>query len=187
MPRARYVALLRGINVGGRNLIPMSALKTCFEGLGVDDVVTYIQSGNVVFSAAERPAALVRRLEKGLAREFDYDASIVLRSALQLGQVVDGAPPGFGQRPAQYRYDVAFVKEPLTPAEAMRSVSAKPGVDQVFAGHGVLYFERLIAKASQSHLSRLAAKPAYKQMTIRNWNTTNRLLELVTQQARRRV
>jgi ribosomal protein S13 len=63
--------------------------------------------------------------------------------------------------------------------EAMKSVTAKPGVDRVFAGEGVLYYSRLISKASQSQLSRVVGKPAYKNMTIRNWNTTSKLLQLM--------
>jgi hypothetical protein len=67
----------------------------------------------------------------------------------------------------------------LTAAEAMKGVSAKPGVDQVFAGDGVLYCSRLISKASQSQLTRLVGTPAYRNMTIRNWTTTTKLLDLM--------
>jgi uncharacterized protein (DUF1697 family) len=175
----RYVALLRGINVGGKNLIPMAALKACFEGRGLSDVVTYIQSGNVVFGSDEQAAALVASLEAALSKAFGYDAAVVLRSRQQLRRVVAGAPAGFGTRPAQYRYDVVYLKEPLSAAEALPKVPTRPGVDQAFAGSGVLYFSRLVARAAESRLSRLVSLPVYKQMTVRNWNTTTRLLELL--------
>jgi uncharacterized protein (DUF1697 family) len=103
----------------------------------------------------------------------------VVRSRQQLRRVVREAPPGFGTRPAQYRYDVLYLKPPLTAAEALALVPARPGVDRVFAGSGVLYFSRLIEKASQSQLNRVVAMPIYRQMTIRNWNTTTRLLEIM--------
>jgi uncharacterized protein (DUF1697 family) len=61
----------------------------------------------------------------------------------------------------------------------MGSVTAKDGVDRVFAGSGALYFSRLIRKASQSYLPRLVSMPVYKQMTIRNWNTATRLLDIM--------
>jgi len=93
--------------------------------------------------------------------------------------IVRHAPEGFGSDPSAYRYDVIFLKEPLTSAEAMKSVSIKEGVDQVFAGRGVLYSSRLISRATQSHLSRLISLPVYQSMTIRNWNTTTRLLEMM--------
>jgi len=178
-PMTRYVALLRGINVGGKNLIGMPALKSCFEAQGFADVVTYIQSGNVLFASKEKGSALVPRIESKLSKEFGYAARVVLRSRPELRRVVDGAPAGFGARPALYRYDVIFLKEPLAASEALESVTAKDGVDQVSSGSGVLYFSRLIEKASQSHLSRLVSKPVYKEMTIRNWNTTAKLLELM--------
>lgn len=178
----RYVALLRGINVGGKNLISMPALKAFFEAQGLEEIATYIQSGNVIFTSRERGPALVRRLEAGLSGAFGYSASVVLRSRPQLRKVVAEAPRGFGARPALYRYDVVFLKEPLTAREAMRTVSAKPGVDEAFAGRGVLYFSRLVAKLTQSRLSRIASTPAYRQMTIRNWNTTTKLLALLDRQ-----
>lgn len=175
----RYVALLRGINVGGKNLIGMPVLKAFFEGQGFTDVFTYIQSGNVVFGSDERRAGLVARIESGLSEEFGYRASVVLRSRQELRKVCDGAPAGFGARPTLYRYDVIFLKDPLSTSEALESVTAKAGVDQVAGGTGVLYFSRLIRKASQSHLNRLVSMPVYKRMTIRNWNTTTRLLDLI--------
>ncbi len=173
---ARYVALLRGINVGGKNLIPMPALKAWFEGQGFREVATYIQSGNVLFTSGEGQAALVGRLEAGLARAFGYDASVVLRSREQLRKVVQAAPAGFGARPALHRYDVLFLKAPLTPAEALEAAPVNPAVDRVAAGPGVLYYSRLVARASQSRMSRLTGLAVYQRMTIRNWNTTTALL-----------
>ena len=176
---SRYVVLLRGINVGGKNLIGMPALKAFFEAQGFTDVVTYIQSGNVIVTSRERSAALVARIEAGLSKAFGYSASVVLRSRSQLRSVVDEAPAGFGTQPGLYRYDVIFLKDPLSAADALAQAPMRPGVDRVSAGPGVLYFSRLIRKASQSRMSRIAALPVYKQMTIRNWNTTTRLRELM--------
>jgi uncharacterized protein (DUF1697 family) len=88
-------------------------------------------------------------------------------------------PKGFGSQPQKYRYDVIYLKEPLTASEAMKSVAIKPGVDAAFVGPDVLYFSRLTARASQSHLARIIGLPLYQAMTIRNWNTTNKLLALM--------
>jgi uncharacterized protein (DUF1697 family) len=176
----RYVALLRGINVGGKNVIKMTELKACFEHAGFADVVTYIQSGNVLFTAgAEGRASLARTIEAVLAVTFDYRASVLLRSRRQMQSVVQRAPEGFGKDPATYRYDVIFLKEPLTAATAMKEVRTKAGVDDARAGQGVVYFSRLIRKASQSQLSKLVSMPVYQSMTIRNWNTTTKLLRLM--------
>jgi len=176
----QYAALLRGINVGGKNLIKMIDLKTCFESLGLKDVSTYIQSGNVLFSAARSDQAkLTKQLEEALSKSFNYKSRVVLRSLKQMKEIVAHAPKGFGSDLDTYRYDVIFLKEPLTAVQAMKSVKAKEGVDQAFAGKGVLYFSRLISKASQSHLTRIIGLPVYQSMTIRNWNTTTKLLGLM--------
>jgi uncharacterized protein (DUF1697 family) len=176
---ARYVALLRGINVGGANLIRMADLRACFEAEGFGRVATYIQSGNVLFEAGGASSALTRRIEAMLAAAFDYDASVVLRSARQMKEVVRRAPVGFGARPQEYRCDVVFLKPPLTAAAALKDVSAKQGVDAVHPGPGVLYFSRLARRASQSHLAKLASRPVYARVTVRNWNTTVKLAELM--------
>ncbi|HEU4385435.1 MAG TPA: DUF1697 domain-containing protein [Anaeromyxobacteraceae bacterium] len=176
---SRHVALLRGINVGGSNVIRMAALRSCFEKMGFTEVETLIQSGNVVF--ASKPlgkAGLTREIEEALSDAFGYASRVVLVSAAELERIVAQAPAGFGTRPQQYRYDVVFVKEPLTAAEALEQITAKPGVDTVNAGDGALYFRRLTSKAAQSHLSRVVQRPVYQSLTIRNWNTTTRLLAM---------
>lgn len=180
---SRYVALLRGINVGGKNLIKMADLKLCFERAGFMDVATYIQSGNVLFTApGSQQVALATQIERSLTDTFKYPASLVLRSQKQMQAVVDGAPTGFGSEPARYRYDVIFLKPPLTAAVALKSVRTKPGVDEAHAGNGVLYFSRLISKASQSQLTRIIGLPIYRNMTIRNFATTTKLLQLMNEE-----
>jgi uncharacterized protein (DUF1697 family) len=176
---ARYVALLRGINVGGSNVIRMADLRACFEAQGFGDVSTYIQSGNVLFSVSGSSRTLARGIERTLASTFGYPASIVLRSEQQLRAVVEGAPRGFGARPEEYRYDVAFLKEPLTAEAALAVVPVRDGVDRVWAGQGALYLSRLIARAAESRVTRLIGQPIYQSMTLRNWNTTTKLLGLM--------
>ena len=178
---ATWVALLRGINVGGRNIIRMAELRNRFEAEGFREVLTYIQSGNVIFRAAgSTPGALTVRIEEMLAAAFNYRAKVVLRSRQQVEAVVAGAPAGFGSQPDRYRYDAIFLRDTLAAEDAMRQVLVRPGVDAAWGGEGVLYFSRLISQASRSYLSRLASMPVYQDMTIRNWNTTTRLLQLMS-------
>jgi uncharacterized protein (DUF1697 family) len=177
---AHHLALLRGINVGGKNLIKMADLKACFEDHGFGNVVTYIQSGNVLFGSAESSSAkLTSQIEEMLGRAFDYPASVVVRNRAQLRRIVGRAPDGFGTEPSRYRYDVLFLKPPITAKRALNEIPTREGVDEVNAGTGVLYFSRLISRASQSRLSRVVSMPIYQSMTIRNWNTTTKLLEMM--------
>jgi len=180
MKLIQYLALLRGINVGGKNIIKMVDLKACFESLGFSNVVTYIQSGNVLFqSESKDKEALTKKIEAGLSIQFKYEAKLVTISHKELKDIVNEAPRGFGKEPDTYRYDVIFLKEALTSKEAMKSVKVKEGVDSAHAGKDALYFSRLIAKASSSHLTKIIGLPIYQNMTIRNWNTTTKLLAMM--------
>ena len=71
------------------------------------------------------------------------------------------------------------MKEPLVPRAVVTTISTREGVDTAAAGASVIYFSRLIARASESHLAKLVSMPVYKQLTIRNWNTTSKLLMLM--------
>ncbi len=182
MTAIQYLALLRGINVGGSNVIKMTRLKACFEAMGFTDVTTYIQSGNVLFTSHEKNVPrLTHTIEHGLSNAFRYDPRVVVITHKQLKNVVERAPRQFGRDAARYRYDVIFLKEPLTAKGAMKSVTARDGVDRAHEGKGVLYFSRLIARAAQSQLPRIIALPVYQDMTIRNWNTTTKLLALMNE------
>ena len=180
MAETQYLALLRGINVGGNNIIKMADLKACFEKMGFTDVITFIQSGNILFKTAEKDKVkLTTKIENTLSERFGYKSRMVTVTYKELKKVVEAAPKGFGKDLDKFRCDVIFLKEPLTPKEAMKNVSKKVGVDDAHAGEFVLYFSRLISKASQSHLTKIIKLPMYQNMTIRNWNTTTKLLALM--------
>jgi uncharacterized protein (DUF1697 family) len=92
--------------------------------------------------------------------------------------IVKAAPKGFGSKPDTFRYDVWFVIPPMTAERVVAALEPKKGVDAVFAGDGVVYTTRLIAKASQSRLTRIVGTPIYASVTIRSWNTTRKLADL---------
>lgn len=162
----------------------MTYLVACFEQIGFADVTTYIQSGNILFRADEQNrATLTDKIERVLSDTFRYDSRVVVVTHKQLKSVVESAPPQFAKDAARYRYDVIFLKELLTVKATMKSVSVKDGVDRAHEGKGVLYFSRLIAKAAQSRLAKIVTLPMYQNMTIRNWNTTTKLLALMDKRA----
>jgi uncharacterized protein (DUF1697 family) len=180
MADIQYLALLRGINVGGNNIIKMADLKACFEDMGFTEVVTFIQSGNILFRSAEKDKTkLTQKIEQVLSKKFSYKSRLVVVPYKELKKAVERAPKGFGKELDKYRYDVIFLKEPLSSREAMKNVSIKEGVDSAYIGKSVLYFSRLISKASQSYLTKMIKLPVYQNMTIRNWNTTTKLLALM--------
>lgn len=179
----RFVALLRGINVGGRNPVAMAELRAAFEADGYDAVSTYIQSGNVLFET-DAAHGLEGRLEATLERHLGLPLVVVVRSHRQLRDVVSEAPGQFGSLPDTYLYDVIFLKDPLSSQQALRVVHQREGVDQAWGGSGVVYFARLKARRAQSRMSRIVATPEYQRMTIRSWATTTRLLELLDARGR---
>jgi uncharacterized protein (DUF1697 family) len=180
----QYLALLRGINVGGMNLVKMADLREVFDAIGFDDVVTYIQSGNVLFRAPrQKRAELAARIEARLRRRFGVELRVVLLTEAQLKAVVTEAPRGFGAD--SHLCDVIFLRAPLTAKKAIGVIETRDGVDAARAGTGVLYFSRLAAKASGSRLSKVVARPEYQNMTIRSWSTTTKLLALMDSRAGR--
>ncbi len=176
---SRYAALLRGINVGGKNLISMADLRVEFERAGFEAVQTYIQSGNVLFETDRPRAELEGSIESLLADRIGCPVLVVVRSHRQLATIVKAAPDGFGTDPNTSLSDVVYLKAPLTVKQAMRVVALREGVDRAWAGTGVLYFERRVDRRSQSRFSRVASTPQYHLMTIRNWSTTTKLLAML--------
>jgi uncharacterized protein (DUF1697 family) len=179
MPAKRYVALLRGINVGGKNRVAMADLRQTFLAGGFENVSTYIQSGNVLFESDAPSATVEANIEAMLARELQLPILVVVRSFAQMRNAVEKAPDGFGTEPDRYHSDVVFLKAPLTPKRMMRVIELRDGVDRVWTGTGLVYFQRLSVRRSQSRMSRIISVPEYARLTIRNWNTTTRLLELL--------
>jgi uncharacterized protein (DUF1697 family) len=175
----RYVALLRGINVGGKNKVPMADLRDALGDAGYESVRTYIQSGNVVFASARSRKGLEEEVEQVLEARFGFPIPVVIRSRDELAAVVYDAPDGFGARPDLYHSDVLFLKGPLTAERVMEIVRLRDGVDQAWPGAGVVYFARLSAQRQRSLMSRIVSTPEYRLMTIRSWSTTTTLLDLI--------
>jgi uncharacterized protein (DUF1697 family) len=176
-----YVILLRGINVGGKNKMPMAKLKLFLEEHGCSNVTTYIQSGNVIVQSPLTAKALTQKVEENLPKKFTLDSSLIkvlILTEKQLSSVIEDRPKGFGDYPEKYHSDVIFLID-IDPVQALTVFKPLEGVDTVWPGDTVIYSQRLSAERTKSRLSKIVGTPLYKSMTIRNWNTTVKLLELV--------
>jgi uncharacterized protein (DUF1697 family) len=176
-----YVVLLRGINVGGKNKVPMADLRGCLEALGFSNVSTYIASGNAIFDSDKRPDEVGAQIEAALPASFRLDSELIKALVLshdQLEAIIDNKPAGFGEQPDRYLSDAIFLIG-IDSDEAMTVFSPREGVDRVWPGDGVIYSQRLSAQRTKSRLGKIAGTPAYRSMTIRSWNTTTKLLELL--------
>ena len=179
--KERYVALLRGINVGGNNIIAKDDLRRCFEDLGFTSVRTYIQSGNIVFRAAQggEGEQLTARVEVGLSERFSYAARAVVLSYAEYRALLDAAPSAWGEDPA-YRHNALFTLAGTTPAQVLASIPpVKEELETVAAGPGVIFWSAEKKRVTRSAFVKLPALPAYQQITIRNHNTVRRLAALL--------
>ncbi len=176
-----FVVLLRGINVGGKNPVPMASLREILESHGFSEVTTYIASGNVILKSNLSAENVRAQLEGILPEHFKLDderISVLMLTREQLQGIIDHRPNGFGDQPDHYHSDVIFLIG-MSSNQVMSVFDPREGVDQVWPGDGVVYSQRLSSMRSKSRLSKIVGAPAYKFMTIRNWNTTTALLELV--------
>jgi uncharacterized protein (DUF1697 family) len=174
----KYVALLRAINVGGRNLIRMAELRACLEVRKFERVSTYIQSGNILFdSDAVDAVVLTAAIERALSETFGREVPVFLRSHAQMKKVVASAPKTW--KSAEFRTNVAFLRPPLTAKHALTAIVATEGVDSLHAGDGVVYMSTLLARAGQSSLSKVVSKQIYGNITVRNFTTCQKILALM--------
>ena len=175
-----HVVLIRGINVGGKNKAPMADLKACLERLGFSNVSTYIASGNVILESDKSADEISTLIEEARPASFKLDDELIrvlVLTRAQLRAVIDNKPQGFGEQPEKYHSDVIFLIG-IDSAQVMPKFSPRAGVDAIWPGDGVIYSQRLSAQRTKSRLNRIMAAPEYKLMTIRNWNTTTKLLEI---------
>lgn len=178
----RCVALLRGINVGGKNKLPMKELVALVEKLGATDVESYIQSGNVVFDASAKVARdFAGKLEAAIEARFGFSSPVVLRSASELAAVLE-APP-FGEAPIETRH-VGFLADPPAKARVASLDPARSPGDS-FAVRGSEIYLHLPNGVARSKLTNAYFDSKLgTTTTIRNWKTFVALAALASRQSR---
>ena len=176
----RYAALLRGINVGGKALIPMSDLRECVTEIGHAEVSTYIASGNVIFEAPRRSAAaLEAELERAIEQRFELDVKVFVRTPAQLEAVAAAVPKHWiGNK--QLRCNGVFLAREIDRPSLVAELEPKDGIEEVIYVKGTLLWAAKVASLTKSSMVKLSRRPEYKQMTVRNLNTTLKLRELIS-------
>lgn len=177
-----YVVLLRGINVGGKNKLSMAALKQCLDELGYANVSTYINSGNVVLESRKGAKAIEAEIEAALPKTFKLDSALIKVLALPSATfeaMIASKPKGFGDEPGKYHSDALFLFGDIDAKETLAAFNPREGVDAVWLGKGVIFHQRLSAQRTRTRLNQFMATRFYKSLTMRNWATTLKLLEMV--------
>ena len=174
----RYVALLRGINVGGKAIIKMADLRDCIEGSGHANVRTYIASGNVLFESPERNAAkLDEALERAIEERFALPVRVVVRSAREIRRIADSVPDAWLDAP-HLRVTVGFLLRSADARKIAGGLAPRDGIDELVTAPGALAWATRRDSLTRTGL-RLVGTPSYKQMTLRNLNTTLKLADLL--------
>ncbi len=177
-----YVAFLRGVNVGGKSLLKMADLTLALSEAGFAEVKTYIQSGNIIFTAEESNTnQLAEKIKLTIQNRFGLSVEVVVISKARWQAVIDSAPKWWGKDKAQ-KHNILILIPPFNMGEVINAIGdLKPEIEVVKAGEGVVYQSLSLEMFGRATSGKLASKPVYKRMTIRNYNTATKLLSLLAE------
>jgi uncharacterized protein (DUF1697 family) len=178
----KYLVLFRGVNVGGKNKVVMAQLREYLKELGYKNVSTYINSGNAIIESDKKLPEITKKIEMTLPKKFKLDSELIkifVFTPADIQEVIKKAPPKFGEEPNLYHTDIIFYNG-ISEKEALSVFKPNPDVDKIWTGPNVVYSQRLSAKRIKSSLSKIVGTTEYKQMTIRTWNTVNKLHNLMS-------
>jgi uncharacterized protein (DUF1697 family) len=177
----RWVALLRGINVGGNNTVDMKRLKQATLADGLEDVSTYINSGNLIFTATdeETGTTLASRVERIIADEFALTVPAVVRGSATINTVAAAIPTGW-RNDSEHKTDVLFLWDAVARPESVVALNGVDGVDDLVYVDGSIVWHVDRSRYNASAMSQFVKNPVYKQMTARNANTVRRLAVLMS-------
>jgi uncharacterized protein (DUF1697 family) len=173
-----YVAFLRGVNVGGKGLVSMAAIKEALIALGLSDVRTYINSGNVIFSARASDAQqLTAGIEKALEQHTGMAINVLLMDHKTLKKLVDAIPPTWVDDKTMRTYVLLLWKE-LDDRTILDRLPIKAGVDELMYMPGAVVWRVDRENVGKSHMNRIVGTPLYKKITVRSANTVRKLNDL---------
>ncbi len=175
-----YVALLRGINVGGNNTVEMKKLRGVFEALGFSDVATYINSGNVIFSTLRKDTGnFVAEIETVLKKTFGFAVRTVVRDEKNIRSIEKSVPKEW-MNDTQQRTEVMFLWDEYAKKSTLKLIPAHPDIDTpLYAGGAVIWHIADRKHYSKSGLRKFIGTDVYKHMTARNVNTLRKLVSLM--------
>jgi uncharacterized protein (DUF1697 family) len=174
-----YISMLRGINVGGHKRIKMDDLRKSFEALGLEQVQTYIQSGNVVFETGKlSTSALSQRIEKQILRDFRFSASVISRTAYEMNNAISNNPFLKAREIDPQKLHVTFLSDVPASAALKKLTDLTAAPDQCRSLDREIYFY-LPNGVSQSVLMKSPVDRILSVVTTtRNWRTVNQLLQM---------
>lgn len=175
----KYIALLRGINVGGNNKIDMTQLKECFVNYGFSSVSTYINSGNVIFSSEEQDIIkLIKICEALITENFKLKISVAVILANQLTAAIKNCPDWWNAD-NESKHNAIFVITPATASEIVAHIGeTKPELEKVCVYGNIIFWSAPLKTFNITRLSNIVKSKYFSCITIRNANTTIKLEQL---------
>ena len=162
-----FVALLRGVNVGGNNIISMSSLKASFEKMGFTGVSTYINSGNILFKAKERDARkLETKIEAMLSKEYKLECKVVVRSFSEMAGLIENLPKDWNGD-TQWKYNVIFLRHSIDSEKVLESLGAKPEIEKVVYYPGTLLWSARISDMTRTTMQKLSSQKVFQDMSAK--------------------
>jgi uncharacterized protein (DUF1697 family) len=175
----RYVALLRGVNVGQGARVSMADLKSLLEGLGLCDVVTYLNSGNVIFSSGLGVADLTHLLEEGFERTFGMRIPTLVKTSAEVISIAQAIPSEWSNGEGEQTY-VAYLFPDVDEPGLVADLPVRPEYLSIFYTPGAIVWNIKRENYNRSHITKIAGHSSYARMTTRNVNTARTLAELGT-------
>ena len=173
-----YVAFLRGVNVGGKGIVSMVAIKDALVALGMSEVRTYINSGNVIFSTrASGAQQLTDRIEKALEQHTGIAIKVLVMDHKALKKMVDAIPPNWVDDKTMRTYVLLLWKE-LDDRGILDRLPIKPGVDELKYTPGAVVWRVDREDVGRRQMNKIVGTPMYKKITVRSANTMRKLKEL---------
>ena len=173
------VALLRGVNVGGNNMINMRELKESFEQMGFKQVTTYINSGNIVFKTKEPDVRkLEKKIEQVLSKEYNLDSKVVVRRLAEMETLVNSLPRSWNDDTV-WSYNVVFLRHTIDSENILDEIKTNSDIEEVVYRPGTLLWSTQKGARDRSEILKLPSRKVGKEITIRNVNTTRKLCELM--------
>jgi uncharacterized protein (DUF1697 family) len=176
----RYVALLRGINVGKGARVPMKDLKTLLEGLGLVDVVTYLNSGNVVFSSSMGTLELTRLVQDALARAFGEPILTLIKTSAEIVSIAESIPGEWESDTSEQTY-VAYLFGDVDRPGLVSELPVKMEFLSIYYTPGAIVWNIKRENYNRSHITKIAGHSSYARMTTRNVNTARKLAALCSE------
>lgn len=174
-----YIALLRGINVGGNSKVDMKVLKKVFEDAGLQEVKTYINSGNVIFKEDNSSKEdLVKNLETAIEHEFGFYIKVLIKDFNEIKEINNSLPKDW-VNDNQMKCDVMFLWEDVDKKEVLNEVIIKSEIDDVKYVNGAILWRVDRDKVTKSGMLKIVGTKLYKQMTIRNCNTLRKVYKIM--------